>query len=212
MIVKFKFKQLFENVYVITSNQYDLSMIFCRAQEFYESPKFKNKKFSIWDYFRWYSLENECFSYTKDFEGYNIPVQIAKLCYKLNKVETPYDEIFIKLINTIKNKNSYLIGVSSLNGITYKHELCHAFYYLNYDYKKSMDEITKKIEYKKMKIIEKKLSDIGYHKDVFKDEVQAYMATEAESFISKGLGIKKLHYEYKKVFENFYIKLKKQID
>ena len=72
-----------------------------------------------------------------------------------------------------------------------------------------MDEITKKIEYKKIKIIEKKLSDIGYHKDVFKDEVQAYMSTESESFISKGLGIKKLHYEYKKVFENFFIKLKK---
>lgn len=206
--MKYSVKEIKENIIaVVVPNDYDRAMLFCRAQEFYESPneKFKNGTFSIWDYFSWYSKKfgNGCFSYPKDFVGYNFPLIVAKKCYQQNIVETPYDQEMIKIIDSTfeEGKRKYLIGVDDLKNSTFDHELAHAFYYVDLEYQKKMDQITKKISKFDYLRFKNNLKTTGYCSSVLKDEIQAYMSTEINRKITKGVkSKKKLHKLFKSVF------------
>ena len=182
-------------------------MLFCRAQEFYESPnlKFRNKSFSIWEYYNWYSQNGDgCFSYVRDFCGFNLPLKTARKCYSLNKVETPYDKIFKNIISKIKSKDGYLIGCDKINSSTFNHELCHALYYTNKQYKKEMDKVTKFISKDNINAFNKNLISKGYCLKVAKDEIQAYMATEINKQMTKGMNnLKNINKQYKKIFDSF---------
>jgi hypothetical protein len=202
----YSIKQIAEKIFtVVVPNQYDLGMLFCRVQEFYESPnkKFNKNKFSIWDYHKWYSETNSgCFSYAKDWSGFNLPTEVAKSCYKINKRETPYDNIFIEILKKIKIKKSYIIGVTKLNTPTFYHELCHGLYYSDQKYKKEMDSITKSISKANYNKLKNNLKSKGYCSSVLNDEIQAYMATEISYFLTKDIANKKaLHKKYKEVFK-----------
>ena len=51
-----KVKKITDRVYLVTfTNRFDLTMTFMRYQEYYESPKFRNKIFSLAEFMRWYS-------------------------------------------------------------------------------------------------------------------------------------------------------------
>lgn len=212
MKINYTIKQIYPGIFaIVVKDDYDRASLFCRIQEFYESncKKFNKKSFSIFDYYRWYSKKHaDVFSYTSDWSGFNLPLETALLCQSVNKVETPYDLIMNKIlqkISTVFTKNkSYIIGVKTLNDTTFKHELCHAFYYSNSEYKEKMDKITESInknDYKKMKNC---LLSLGYNKKVINDEIQAYMATEIDEDLCQKIKNKKeLHSNYKKVFKSF---------
>jgi hypothetical protein len=205
--VKYKTIKITEQIIAVqVKDDYDRSMLFCRAQEFYESPsfKFKDKKFSIWDYFKWYSKKNGCFSYTRDFVGFNVPMIVAKKCCQINEIETPYDEIMSQIVNRyfVEGQKKYLIGVKSLNDSTFDHEMCHALYYVDNEYRNVMDEITKSISQNNKNAMRKNLKKMGYCDLVFKDEVQAYMSTEINKKLCRYVtGCKRMHSVYKSAFK-----------
>lgn len=204
----YKLKQVSEKIFaVIVPNKYDLGMLFCRVQEFYESPnnKFKNSKFSIWDYHEWYSKNNSgCFSYPSDWSGFNLPTKVAIDCYKKNKVETPYDKVFIEILNKIKINESYIIGINKINTSTFFHELCHGLYYVDSNYRREMDDLTRKISKINYQKFKNNLKQKGYCPAVTDDEIQAYMATEVNFSMTKGVANKAdLHKKYKKVFQKY---------
>lgn len=207
--MEYKIEKVFNNIFVIVaSDDYERSMLFCRVQEFYESPckKFRDNKFSIWDYYRWYSKKNGCFSYTRDWTGFNLPLIVAKKCYEINEVETPYDKIMKKIVDELfeSGKRQYIIGTDSLNNLTYRHELAHGLYYTNLEYKLEMDKITSSINNLDMIKFKKNLKTIGYCSSVYKDEIQAYMSTEINKKITKGVSSrKKYHQKYKKMFKKY---------
>lgn len=206
--IKYEIKEVATDIFAVTvPEKYDLAMLFCRVQEFYESPnkKIRNKKFSIWEYYDWYSKKHSgCFSYPKDWSGFNLPIKIANLCYKLNKIETPYDFLFLKILKEIKIKDGYLIGINKIGTKTYWHEFCHGLYYTNKIYKKKMDELTKSLPSEYKKKISKNLKEIGYCRSVIMDEIQAYMATEVNKTITKKISSKKkIHNQYKKILKGF---------
>ena len=191
-------------------DRYTRAMLFCRAQEFYESPcrKFKGKAFSIWDYFSWYAKASpkKCFSYPSDYVGFNVPVAILAECYSLCKAETPYDDVMKNLAFKLllANPKSYLIGAPSLSDSTFKHELAHAFYHTNTDYKSEVDKLTAKIPAEGLKQFKSNLKDLGYCSAVMKDEIQAYLATGLTFSVSRDVsGTGKLQAKYKAVFEMY---------
>lgn len=208
--MKYKTIKITEEIVAVqVKDDYDRTMLFCKAQEFYESPckLFKGKKFSIWDYFRWYSKKfgDGCFSYTKDFVGFNMPLIVAKKCYEINDIETPYDEILNSIVERyfVNGKRKYLIGVESLNSSTFEHEMCHAMYYVDEEYRKKADELTASLSDSVKKKMKKNLSNMGYNSSVFKDEVQAYMATEVNKKFTCGVsGALKIHKKYRSLFKN----------
>lgn len=211
--MKYSVKEIRPDIFaVIVPDNYDRAMLFCRVQEFYESPSelFRNNTFSIWDYFSWYSKKygKGCFSYTRDFVGYNFPLIVAKKCYQLNAIETPYDKIMVEIIESIYEcaKRKYLIGVDALKNSTFNHELAHGLYYTNIDYKNEVNKITKSISKFNLSKFKKNLKSIGYCPSVLKDEIQAYMATEINKKVTKGiLDKKKLHQKYKMIFNKYTI-------
>lgn len=207
-MIKYKVEKINNDIFAITvPDRYDLAMLFCRVQEFYESPnrKIRNKVFSIWDYYSWYSKTNSgCFSYVKDYCGFNLPIKIARKCYSLNKIETPYDKLFKSIINDIKSEDGYVIGVDKINTSTFYHELCHGLYYTNKKYKKEMDAVTRSISKFNINKFKKNLREKGYCMSVFNDEMQAYMSTEINKTMTAGMvGKASLHKKYKLIFDSY---------
>lgn len=184
MKISYKIKEVCPNVFaVIVKDKYDRAMLFCRAQEYYESPatKFRGKNFSIWEYMKWYNDKyRRGFSYGADWSGFNIPFKTIQECYhKLNKVESPYDKLMDEIIRKIKsrltNETTYVVGCSNITDGVFKHEVCHAMYHTNKNYKKQMNIYTKELPKKHYNVFKSNILNMGYAAKVVDDEIQAYL-------------------------------------
>jgi hypothetical protein len=188
MNVKYKLKEIYPKVFLVTmDNSYDLAMTFCRVQEFYESPykEIRGKYFTMAEFQRLYTMRrgSDCFTYPSDWAGFNIPSQILWDCYgyfsnfqDLNQ----YDEVMQEIYETISPcEKFYIIGSQTGNQTTIDHEVAHAFYYLYPVYKKEANKIISQLPKRLEKKITDWLSEIGYNKKVFKDEIQAYLSAES---------------------------------
>ena len=217
MKIEYILKEVRPNIFaVIVPNDYDRAMLFCRVQEFYESDSdlFKEQDFSIWEYMRWYSEKNKgVFTYTKDWEGFNLPFKVALNCTLGAQCESPYDiamqDILDQILLTDNPADAYIIGTESDKGQTFKHELCHALYYTNREYKILADEITKSIDWRDYLIFEDNLLSLCYTASVINDEIQAYMMTNYKAkYFSKGIDIdtlNELHKKYKEQLNKFFL-------
>jgi hypothetical protein len=222
MKIDYSIEEVRPNVFaVIVKDHYHRAMLFCRVQEYYESPnpQFRGKNFSIWDYIEWYSREHrDVFTYTFDWGGFNIPLKTAWDCYeKLKEYETPYDEAMDNIIRTIemkmfnkkntRNWNGYIIGADSTESDTFEHEICHGLYATNKEYKLLVDEVTETISTKDYSTFKNNLIKMGYTDGVIDDEIQAYLSTNYEyTKFSKGVSkkvCKQLHKQYKSIFERY---------
>lgn len=198
-------------------------MIFCRVQEYYECPNsnFKGKTFDIWEYMKWYSIEyKRGFTYTNDWGGFNIPMDVAIKCYsELPAPQNEYDNIMASILekiddvlykNDIEHENAYIIGSGNdtADNKTFKHELCHALYYTNPEYKATALSITNSINPAHYKIFKDNLLSFGYTEQVVDDEIQAYLqyGYSYPKFI-KGLSNPicfKYHNIYKKALQKYF--------
>jgi len=203
--INYQLKEILPDIFaVIVKDKYDRAMLFCRPQEYYESPsaKFRGKEFSIWDYMKWYHTKNENgFSYGADWSGFNIPIAVLKECYrKLNKTESPYDKVMDQILSRILPNTGYVIGCGDTKGETFKHEICHALYHTNKNYKKQMDNLTKGLPQKYYHTFKKNLLGMGYTTKVINDEIQAYLQYGyGEDRFSKGVNFKQLK-QYNKIY------------
>ncbi len=217
MKIEYTIKEVKPNIFaVIVPDDYHRPMLFCRVQEYYESPNsdFKGKSFDMWDYIEWYSRNHkDVFTYAFDWGGFNIPLEIAYNCYDtLKDTYTPYDEIMEDIIHKIyelngDNCNGYIIGAGDTEGETFIHEICHGLYSTNPLYKELADEITQMIPTELYSKFTKNLIDYGYSMEVMDDEIQAYMMTNWETTpFSKKVNVKetkKLSKLYKQTLESF---------
>ncbi len=217
MKIEYTIKEVKPNIFaVIVPDDYHRPMLFCRVQEYYESPNsdFKGKSFDMWGYIEWYSRNHkDVFTYAFDWGGFNIPLEIAYNCYDtLKDTYTPYDEIMEDIIHKIyelnrDNCNGYIIGAGDTEGETFIHEICHGLYATNPLYKELADEITQMIPTELYSKFTKNLIDYGYSMEVMDDEIQAYMMTNWETTpFSKKVNVKetkKLSKLYKQTLESF---------
>jgi len=177
---------------VAIEDDYDRAMLFCRYQEFYESPlkQIRGKAFSLEYLMKIYkqNYKKRTFTYPDDWVGYNIP------SYALDKAraifnDNEYDEIMDNIVgycesdsynsNNSTRHNWYLIGADNFTSKTMDHELAHGLYYTNKEYKTNCDNLIaniKPVHYNKVK---KQLIKIGYRdkKQIIDDEIQAFFST-----------------------------------
>jgi len=99
MKIDYSIEEVRPNVFaVIVKDHYHRAMLFCRVQEFYESPnpQFRGKNFSIWDYIEWYSREHrDVFTYTFDWGGTETISTKDYLTFKNNLIEMGYTDSVI---------------------------------------------------------------------------------------------------------------------
>ncbi len=220
-LVKGKVKEVKPFIYCVeVDDNYDRAMLFCRYQEFYESPykKFRGKPFTWMEYMRHYKnvWKKGVFTYPEDWSGYNIPSNIVEKGVDIFYKETEYDvimnDIYFYCALDAQNKNNgtrhdwYLIGVSSKDKGTMNHEIAHGLYYTNQEYKKRMLYQLSLIPKKVMDKIDKKLIKMGYVNDrkILDDEAQAFLSTG----LYNGLDTKEIE-KYEKPFVRIFKEFKK---
>lgn len=163
--------------------QHVLASTFLRFQEYYESPKFRGKFFSLEEFMDWYAEECGNFSYYQDWGGFNIPSSILKP-FRVGKFDplSTKENLFLKLFEKIQEP-FYIIGVvKPFDLTTLKHEFVHGLFYTDEAYR---DRVLSEIKTLNIRIFEKALKNAGYHPAVHKDETNAYATTGIKGLIKK---------------------------
>jgi len=163
----------------------DLTRTMLRFQEHFESPKFKDKIFSLEEFKIWYAstTDNNKFTYYSDWSGFNFPSYILKPFYDGSFDPLTADEKSILDILRSETGEFYVIGTFKNEDI--KHEMAHAKFYVDPNYRKQVKKVISKIDTKTMF---KALKEMGYDKSVLIDEVHAYLL-ESEEYLKKEFSI-----------------------
>ena len=216
-LVKGEVKEVFPKIFCVTvDDNYDRAMLFCRYQEFYESPtkEFRGKYFSWSKFMRYYKdhWKKDTFTYPIDWSGYNIPSTIVEKGLDVFNKETEYDVIMNDIYYFCENYplrlgesrgTWYLIGASSKDLKTMDHEIAHGLFFTNKNYRLAMIVQLMSIPQKVRDKIDKKLIKMGYVDDrkILDDEAQAFLSTG----LYNGLEIKEI-----KKYEKPFIKIFKE--
>jgi len=151
----------------------ELNSTFLRFQEYYESPRFRGRIFTLKEYKKWYIKWKGKFSYYSDWSGFNIPSYVLKPFYdgKFNPLSEK-EKKFLKLFEEEKG-DFYIIGVfGNLRTSALKHETAHGLFYTNKNYRREVLRILRKSDLWRMK---SKLKKAGYDKSFLEDEINAYV-------------------------------------
>ena len=218
MKLPFKIKEIKPSIFLFEfTNQYDMCMHFLRYQEFYESPnpKFRRKSFTILDFMKWQAEKegNGNFTYPTFWTGFNVPSNIFLNCIRNTPDFNIYDknmtEAFQQCSNTINDRNNnvkkyYIIGALKGSEQTVNHELAHGTFYLNSEYKKEATKLVKALPVKFRKSLDDLLTNYGYTKQVFVDEINAFLSTDTkEDLITRGLKVTNQDVKFKELFDKF---------
>ncbi len=101
----------------------------------------------------------------------------------LGRIGHNFPSIFIPtnhLLSKYKSKCKYVIGFYKIEDL--EHELLHAKYYLDSNYKSMIDKEWKNLDSNKREHLIKFLKKLGYSDDVLIDEYQAYRYSEPNNF------------------------------
>lgn len=166
-------------------DQYELTATFQRMQEFYESPQFAGKVFDHEEYMDWYAQRYGNYTYHIDWNGFNVPGEVVIGFFQqftsLNKKESAFEDLLQPYISG--DKPFYIIGTHGEETTArdvMRHELAHAFFYVDMEYQAAMDRYVNELlpEDYTAKVF-KWLADRGYHENVFVDECHAYLSTNS---------------------------------
>jgi hypothetical protein len=187
-----KVEQLRPQVFhVYADSQRELGMLFLRYTEFYESKydHIRGKQFTLVQQMSAYCREHLLspdadWSYTTDWSGYNFPAETIRQVHDLGILDpNHYDSLMYGLHGMIEaetvGKPAYIIGTScSSKQTTLDHELAHAMYYLNEDYRKWVGRILDFFTYRHLVAkLGSRLASQNYPSKVHADEIQAYITT-----------------------------------
>ena len=85
----------------------------------------------------------------------------------------------------INKEIKYLIAYKKGDVATLKHELQHAKYYLDIEFRSKVDEIWESLSESVQFTVKAMLTKMGYPEHVMMDEFQAYLFTEKPNFFGK---------------------------
>ena len=158
-----------------------------RVQEHAEHPKFRKQIFSRSRMKKYYHGLGE--QYNKSALGFNIPSWAFEAFwdgrFEVSKHEARILEVLQKE-GFFAGQAFYVLatadGAAKTNSdCALDHELCHAFYYVNRDYKAQVDQLLLEFP-REVGLIRKVLLQWGiYAPEVLDDEVHAYLATDSLS-------------------------------
>lgn len=189
-----KFKKITDDIiHIQLPTREKLAEAMIRFQEYYESPfpDIRGKIFTL-GYVR--SKGSRHMSgvatyeggkhYEADWSGYNFPSHILDPFVRgLFDPLTSYEQ---DIVNALKCKEGkfYIIGTFGEDdpSETLTHEICHALYYINPQYKKEVDVVLKQYNLSNFK---KAMREWGYCEEVLDDECHAYMSADYDWFFSK---------------------------
>ena len=190
--LSFVAKKIFDGLYHLRfDDPARMALTMMRFQESYESPEFRGRVFSREEFEQWYAARKGSFTYAQDWgDGFNMPSSALVPFYEGKFDSLTADESsFLRYFETVKDEPFYLIATatSSANG-TLDHEIAHALYFLNPDYKGAVDTILSRIDTPSVKRF---LATVygDYHEAVLDDEAHAYLGHSSEHLEHDGLDL-----------------------
>lgn len=155
----------------------DLVNTFLRPTEYHESPRWRNKIFTLGQYRRWFCREYGSWCYAEMWSGFNVPDYALKpFINGLFDPLTPEEQKLIDLVRYRYDK-FYVIGVSDRDkdGDVKKHEICHGLYYTDPEYKNSVEQVFNTHQDSLWLCeLELALSKRGYADHVLRDEIHVH--------------------------------------
>ena len=195
-MIKIETEIISPHIYVLTfDTQYDVCMSFVRMQEFYESPKFRGKYFTLEEFIDYWAINwgGGYFDYLSRWHGFNLPSNVIEAWKDIfwlgdngsfREKEKAILNSIHKALKKEKMEDSkyYVIGVHKESSLVSRqeiieHELAHALYYLYPEYKRAAKKMLKEVPKKTFRKAKKALLDLGYGANVLEDEMQAYFST-----------------------------------
>jgi hypothetical protein len=164
-----------------------------RFQEYFESPQFRGKIFEKKEFEDWYrQKKNGKFDYY-DFwgDGFNIPGHILEAFYRGEfKNLTNKEKLILDAFRNRRHTNFYIIATAKNSETkTFEHEIAHALYYLNSQYKFEVDQVLDSIN---IGPVETFLKDFygDYHNSVLRDEAHAWLMHNSKDLKKDGFDTK----------------------
>lgn len=170
----------------------ELAMLFCRFQEYYESPM-KDIRGCHFSWSKFISMYcklkgKKDFTYPTDWDGFNLPSESIRSSMWPMQDGCEYadimTEIYLDCYNDAQEEKFYLIGVTNVEDDTYQHELAHGLWYTNDEYRLSAMELLMDVPESEYKEIRDNLLEVGYVDDkaIMDDEIHAYMLLESSKY------------------------------
>jgi len=157
--------------------QHLLTSTFLRFQEYYESPRFRGKVFTLEEFMDWYAQaqgKKGNFTYFTDWSGFNIPSKVFAP-FRAGKFDplTTKEAALVELFRGVPEP-FYVIGTFGKNGdpATLHHEIAHGLYTTQPGYRARVDAILKTAD---LRPLFERLRKMGYDDSVVPDEAQAYL-------------------------------------
>lgn len=177
---KLRKREVLERVFLVeAARQYDLASTFLRFQEHYESPRFRRRTFTLEQFMDWSAGERGDFTYYSDWAGFNIPSWVLEP-FRSGRFD-PLLEKERALLELFREEPDpfYIVGVVgdgvSVDRATLEHELAHALYATCDAYRRDVRACLRGLD---TAALERDLLDLGYCRQVLRDEVHAYLLTE----------------------------------
>ena len=158
----------------------DLVRSFFRLAEYYEGNRYskRNKQVTLVDFLdQWMDRDGDV-DYFKFWDGFNITDKAFKSWLKSAQPLSAAEQVTVDAIQqAIKGMKKFsIIGVGNNDADTLKHELFHAKYYLDADFKSSVDQLLKDHESDPaIKAIKKVLINKLDYVDHVEEEIGAYL-------------------------------------
>lgn len=216
-----KFEVINGNILLCKADtQKELTLTFFRFQESYESQnkRLKGKSFSTFEFLDAMMGKDGNIDYFSGWDGFNFPDSHYEsfLNFISDDDITPYEQKLIDAVDKMHEEgtvdNFYVIGILKNDKSVLAHELSHALYYLNEDYRfcakhESLAFAMFDRPYfdKIMKVLYKELK---YSKDVLYDELVAWMATSSKQELEETFEVDYYDIDmsvknYRKLFKKF---------
>ena len=158
----------------------DLVRSFFRLAEYYEGNRYskRNKQVTLVDFLdQWMDRDGDV-DYFKFWDGFNITDKAFKSWLKSAQPLSAAEQVTVDAIQQATKgvKKFSIIGVGNNDADTLKHELFHAKYYLDADFKSSVDQLLKDHESDPaIKTIKKVLINKLDYVDHVEEEIGAYL-------------------------------------
>jgi len=193
----FKSSQPIKNCLLLEyKTQKELALSFCRVEEFYEGPaKVNGKYLTLENFIDAYMDKEGRIDYFHEWSGFNIPGNVfTEWFYQHASDKTKWETALAQEVAIQLNMNEpfYVIGGVKGDINVIDHEIAHALYFMNPQYKEEMLDLNytfhKQYRSSYVKIVNK-LKEMGYGVNVVRDEVQAYMSTSLKKELVTRFGL-----------------------
>ena len=194
-----KSKKLVDGVILFSfKNRREMTLSFCRMQEYYESPNKRlfRKKFTMAEFLTESIKENGKIDYFSYWSGFNVPGNIVNDWWILHGPDVSAEEQAI--FNELQrhkidfSKPFYIIGALEGDKGVVKHEIAHGLSAPNISSKAEMMSLNFSLLNQELKLfhkMEKKLLKMGYNEEVVDDEIQAYLSSETPKYLLDVFGV-----------------------